>query len=109
MIAAGADGGGLVVSADRITTAWRRGETVYLAEPGRPEVPLGEGKDVALALARNQTYAMWSNDTKIQLWHDGKGETLAEDGAFPALVGQPNGGLVAAWEQKGDIVTQRIR
>jgi len=98
----------LVVSADRITTAWRRGDTVYLAEPGKPEVPLGVGKDVALALSGNQPYAIWSNDTSIQLWHDGQRETLAEGGAFPALVGLPGGSLMAAWEHRGGIVIERV-
>ncbi|HEY1241947.1 MAG TPA: sialidase family protein [Bryobacteraceae bacterium] len=103
------DGGGMVVSGERMISAWRRGDTVYLAEPGKPEVPIGDGKDVALALAGNQPYAIWSNDTKIQLWHDGRIETLAESGAFPALVGLRDGSLIAAWEHQREIITRRMR
>ena len=102
------DGGGLVISAQQIVTAWRRGDTIYLAEPGKAELRLGIGKDVALAVSGNQPYPIWSNDTRIQLWHDGMLETLAESGAFPTLLGLP-GGLMAAWEHRGGIVTRRMR
>ena len=104
------DGGGLVVSGGEITTAWRRGETVYLAEPGRPEVPLGEGKDVALAVAKK------SDLCDVVKWHQDPAYGMTarwrhspKMAAFPALVGQPEGSLVAAWEHNGEIVTQRIR
>ena len=102
------DGGGLVVSADRITTAWRRGDTVYLAEPGEPEIPLGRGNDVALAMSRNRPYVIWSNDSRIELWEEGRLATLAQSGAFPAITASPDGSLVAAWEENGQIVTTRL-
>ena len=102
------DGGGLAVAGEHITTVWRRGDTVYMDEPGKPEFALGTGKDVALAIGRGGPYAIWSNDTKIQLWHDGKIETLAENGAFPAVIGLADGSLVAAWEDQGEIITKPL-
>lgn len=96
----------MAVSTDTTITAWRRGDTVYLAEPGKQEVPIGAGKDVGLAMSRNRPYTIWSNAGKIELWHDGRIETLAEKGAFPAIAGLPDGSLVAAWEDGGAIITR---
>ncbi len=102
------DGGGLVVSESKIITAWRRGESIYLAEPGKPETPMGTGKDVALAISGNRPYAIWSKDTKIEFWHEGRVEPLAETGSFPAIASLPGGDLLAAWEDGGAIVIRRF-
>jgi hypothetical protein len=102
------DGGGLAVSANRTVTAWRRGENVFLAEPGRPETQIGSGKDVALALGGDRTYVIWNNGTAIELWAGGKIEVLSRTGAFPALLSLPQGGVLAAWEEDGGIRIRRL-
>ncbi len=102
------DGGGLAVSAGRTITAWRRGENVFLAEPGKQETLIGAGKDVALAVSRDRIYAIWSNGTKIESWSEDKIDVLSSAGAFPALTDLPDGGVLAAWEENGAIVTRRL-
>ena len=108
------DGGGLVISGGRTFTAWRRGEELFLAEPGHEETRLGTGKDVALAASGGTVRTAWSSGNKIQLWTNGKTEVLSEAGGFPALVSLPDGAslpagsAVAAWEEHGAIVTRRL-
>jgi len=74
------------ISANRIVTAWRRGENVFLAEPGHPETQIGAGKDMALALVGDRTYVAWTNGKAIELWSGGKTEVLSKTCAFPALL-----------------------
>lgn len=46
------DGGGLAVSGSSIFTAWRREHSLFLDQPGEPEIPLGKGPMWPLRLAR---------------------------------------------------------
>jgi hypothetical protein len=102
------DGGGMVVSGKRIITAWRRGEQIYFDEPGQPEEKMGAGKDVAIAVSRTKLYAIWSSGGGIVVWNADKITELAKSGAYPALTPLPNGGVIAAWEENGSIVTRRL-
>jgi len=102
------DGGGLAVSPSRILTAWRRESSLFLAEPGRPERLIGTGKDIALALAGNRTFAAWVDGTRVEAWIDGKLQQLSDAGAFPSLCGLPDGGVLAAWEENGAIRIRRL-
>jgi len=103
------DGGGLAASANRILTAWRRADSVFLAEPGLPERRIAVGKDVALALSGGHTYLIWSDGPKLESWTDGKIAELSVEGAFPTLTNLPRGGVLAAWEEHGGIQTRRLR
>jgi hypothetical protein len=100
------DGGGLAVSAWRILTAWRRDADVFLAEPGQPELRLGRGKDVALALSGGRTYVAWVNGSDVEVWIDGDMERLSTGGSFPTLLSLPGGKALAAWEE-GDAIQIR--
>ena len=102
------DGGGLAISSSKILTAWRRETNVFLAEPGQPEKQIGAGKDIALALSGETAYVAWVDGTKVQTWINGKLEQLTENGAFPALLGLPGGGALAAWEENGAIQVRRL-
>jgi hypothetical protein len=102
------DGGGLVASGKQVFTAWRRGEQVYLDEPGKAEKPMGSGKDVAIAVSQGRLYAIWTSGGGIVAWTADKSIELAKSGAFPTLTGLPEGGVLAAWEDNGAIVTRRL-
>ncbi len=102
------DGGGLAVAPSKIVTAWRRDTNIFLAEPGQPEKQIGAGKDVALALSGGHTYASWVNGSKVQVWTDGKLETLSNAGAFPSLASLPGDGVLAAWEDHDGIQIRRL-
>ena len=99
------DGGGLARRGKSLVTAWRRDETVYLDDPGQPEVALGEGKDVALALSPKGPYVAWVSKSGIEV-HAPSEKTpvcLSPTGSFPALANLPNGSVLAAWEEDGQI------
>jgi hypothetical protein len=102
------DGGGLVVSGKRIVTAWRRAEDIYLDEPGQPEKRLGTGKDVAIAMSRGEVYVIWTSTGGTVSWASDKTTILSQSGAFPALTSLTNGGVLAAWEEDGAIMTRRL-
>jgi hypothetical protein len=102
------DGGGLAVSPGKILTAWRRDGNIFLAEPGKPEQPVGAGKDVALALSGAHAYALWSNGATLEAWTGGKVSLLSSAGAFPSLCPLPDGGVLASWEENGVIEIHRL-
>jgi BNR repeat-like domain len=104
------DGGGLLYAGGQFSSAWRRGEDVFLSTPDKPETKIGEGVDIALAESAGRSFVAWQKAGKVEVWTAGKTETLAErGGGFPALVGLSGGGLLAAWEADGAISTRRVR
>jgi hypothetical protein len=81
---------------------------IFMAEPGKPETKLGEGKDVAIATSQNKIYALWVKGTQLVAWVDGKTEVLADKAAMPALTAIPTGGVLAAWEENGGLSVRRL-
>ena len=102
------DGGGIAHQGARTVTAWRRQEEIFLDEPGKPEVKLGDGKDVALAAGSDRVAAVWVKGSQLQAWISGKTQVLAEQAAFPSIVALPGGGFLAAWEENGAISIRRL-
>jgi hypothetical protein len=104
------DGGGLAVRNGEITAAWRREHDVYLAEPGKPEVKLSAGVDVALAANGQGAYVAWTTPQGIEAHVPGTAAPvhLSKAGAFPALVALPDGGILAAWEENNAISFHRF-
>ena len=105
------DGGGLAVRDGQIASAWRREHDIYLAAPGKPEVKVGSGMDVAFGANAKGFYVAWTTPTGIALHGPGasNAEQVSATGAFPALVALPDGGMLLAWEEKdGTITTTRL-
>jgi hypothetical protein len=104
------DGGGVGVRNGKIATAWRRDHDVYLAEPGKPEIKVGTGMDVALGANNQGFYVLWSTPAGIEMHVPNamKPTHLSDVGAFPAIVTLPDGGMLAAWEENGAIATARF-
>jgi hypothetical protein len=102
------DGGGLLYIHGQLVSAWRRGDDVYISTPDAPETRIGAGVDIALAASGDRTYIAWQKAGKVSVWASHGGiETLAESGGgFPALAGLADGGILAAWEANGTIVTR---
>lgn len=101
------DGGDLTHVNGRPVSVWRRNDDVFTAEPGKPEVKIGKGHDVAAAGRGKNLYAVWVREGKLTLWADGKTEVIGEDAVFPAIAALPNGGAIVAWEQSGSITLHR--
>ena len=104
------DGGGLVISHNRVVTAWRRGHEIFLASPGDKETAIGEGVDVSIAAGANGVYAVWSTPAGIRALRPEKAEPIAlsTKGSFPNVVALPNGSSLAAWEADDKIVIQPL-
>jgi hypothetical protein len=104
------DGGGLVVRDGKVASAWRREHDIYLAAPGKPELKLGSGQDVALGANSQGLYVVWSTSSGIALHAPGAAtpSQLSSAGAFPAIVALPDGGILVAWEENGSIATARL-
>jgi hypothetical protein len=104
------DGGGMAPDSGDIATAWRREHNVFLARPGQAERDLGPGQDIALAEGRKGPAAIWVSGKAVRLLEPGaaSARTIAENGAFPAIVALPDGSVLAAWEEDGAIATRRI-
>jgi hypothetical protein len=93
------DGGGLVHAGAKTVTVWRRMDEIFMAEPGKPESKIGEGKDIALAAGAVNIYAAWIKGDRLVLWASGKQEIIASHAAFPNLTALPGGGALLAWEE----------
>jgi hypothetical protein len=103
------DGGGIVISQNRIVTAWRREHEVFLDSPGQTEVGLGEGIDVAIAAGPKGVYVAWATPNGIRMLLPGTKEPVevSQKGTFPDIVPLPDGGALVAWEDDGTLRIQR--
>jgi hypothetical protein len=104
------DGGGVALRNGEIVSAWRREHDIYLAHPGKPEVKLGSGMDVALAVNAKGEYVVWnSNKAIVAMLPGGTAPVrLSDTGAFPTILALPDGAMLAAWEEDGSIATRRL-
>lgn len=86
------DGGDLSADASgNITTVWRRQLEVYMAEPSKPEVKLGNGRTpVILQISKGQVVA-WHQDGHIQFRSpDGQKTFTLGNGQYPKLALSPD-------------------
>lgn len=99
------DGGGFTVDHGQVTSAWRRDDTVFLANNDQSETPIGKGKDVALAKTSRGVFVAWSNGEALDLLKPGAAQPapLTPHGSFVNLVALPSGDALAAWETNGTI------
>jgi hypothetical protein len=104
------DGGEFAVDRGEVISAWRRDDTVFLAEDGRAEKPIGKGKDVALAKGKSGIFVAWSQAEGLRILTPGaeKPSELSSHGAFVDLLALPDGTVLAAWEANGSIQVKRI-
>jgi len=105
------DGGVLAIEGDHVITAWRREGNIFLAEPGKAEIKVGVGKDVAIAHGKKGVYSAWSNGAGLEILAPGASAPvlLSSEGAYVSLVGLPDGNVLAAWETHNSIDTKRVQ
>lgn len=105
------DGGGFVVADDKVTSAWRRENAIYLSEEGKPERAVGTGKDVAIARNSKGPYLAWTQEGNIVALTPGAKDPamIGKDGGFAALLAMPDGSVLTAWESQGAIETRVLR
>lgn len=102
------DGGGLAVRDGQIASAWRREHDIYLAAPGKPEIKVGNGMDVAFAASAKGYYVAWTTPAGIAVYGPNGVSQVSATGTFPALAALPDGGMLVAWEENGTIATARM-
>lgn len=103
------DGGGIAATSHGIVTVWRREHSLFLARPGQPETEIGTGTDVAVAAGPHGVYAIWSTPESIEILIPGEKipQATGVKGAYPAIAAL-EGHVIAAWENDGKIVVQRV-
>jgi hypothetical protein len=102
------DGGALAIdAAGRVTTVWRREETLYATEAAGPERMLAPGRNAAAAATRSGTHVVWTDGKAVMRKRPSAAapEMIAPDGGFPAITAAGDG-VVLAWEANGTIVVQ---
>ena len=77
---------------------------------GALQIGLGQGVDVSLAAASKGVYAVWSSQAGLKALLPGRSApvAVAPRGAFPSVVGLPDGRALAAWEEDGKIVVHPL-
>jgi hypothetical protein len=70
------DGGGLIVQAGKLVSAWRRDGDIFLAQPGTQEQRIGTGKDVSIANNGKGLYVAWSNGPHLEILYPGANEPV---------------------------------
>jgi len=104
------DGGALAVDQDgRVTTLWRREETLFTSEAEGPEKSWASGRNPAAATTRRGVYAAWTDAKAVWLRRPAvaQPEVIAEDGGFPSLAALDDGSVIVAWESSGVIVVRQ--
>lgn len=96
------DGGGMTVPAvgGAIDVVFRRGDTIYVDEPGEPEVEIAKGKNPTVA----GSHIFWTSPDGLHAEREkGKPMLLDPKGAYPAAAFDGTR-TFAAWESGGHIV-----
>ena len=104
------DGGGMALDGDDApTTAWRREQTIYLANPGHTERAVGTGVNPAIAQGRDGVYVAWNTAQGLSLLRPGRTAPILIDarGRFAALAAHP-GDVVIAYERGAESVVHPV-
>ncbi len=102
------DGGSVGEFHGDVITLWRREGGLFLARPdGQAEQLLASGKNPAIALRQEGYYAIWSTPEGLMAKVPGSpAYVLSKSGSYPVISSQ--GAVVAAWEDNGRIVSERL-
>lgn len=103
------DGGAFTVTNNKVTSAWRRESSIYLATPGQAEQLLGPGKDVTMASTPRGHYAAWTHEGNVVFAQSAQTKPqILGPGAFVSLLALPSGQVLAAWESGTAIETRLL-
>lgn len=98
------DGGSLAIDNNgNLQTVWRRQGKIFLCEPGKPEIELGEGKGCTMELiGEKKVYAWTEKGEVICLLPGGKKELLGK-GQQPIIKIMNDKQIICIWEDEKQI------
>lgn len=104
------DGGAVSMDEDgRVGTTWRRENSVFYSEPGKPERRIGEGRASTMLKTAKGNYFAWQQGSQIVLLTPDKLDSeIIGGGAFPRLAATSEGPVICVWESEGQIVAKKI-
>jgi hypothetical protein len=105
------DGGDLSADASgNITTVWRRQLEVYMAEPSKPEVKLGNGRTPVILQTSKGRVVAWHQDGHIQFRSpDGQKTFTLGNGQYPKLALSPDKkAVLCVYELNGQIMVKSL-
>jgi hypothetical protein len=99
------DGGGVMVDqSNLIRTTWQREGIVYYAEPGKPEVYIGKGRNCAIAgNDANTVLTFQDNDIVKSVMLKNKNEIVLGKGGFLKAAELSGNKVIYVWEQDNQI------
>lgn len=105
------DGGDLSADASgKLTTVWRRQLDIYMAEPSKPEVKLGNGRTpVILQTAKGNAIA-WQQENSIQFRSpDGLKTSSLGNGQYPKLaLAKDQKAAICTFEREGHVIVTSV-
>ncbi|MBO0947699.1 exo-alpha-sialidase [Fibrella sp. HMF5405] len=102
------DGGGLALTpSGNPTTVWRRENTLYTCQPGKPETPLATGQNVTLASGPAGNVMAWDENGTVWLQHGSNVPVALGKGKMPSLA-LSGKSTVCVWEADGQIMKEAI-
>ncbi len=98
------DGGGITVSEEGwVQTVWRRQGKLFMAEPGKREKEIGDGKGATIASVNGQNVYAWSEKGNIIcLLPTGEKQDLGK-GSLPVIKTIDNKTAICIWDNKTTI------
>ena len=100
------DGGSVFTSGDTFTTIWQRAGSVFLAQPGSPEIPLGPGTQPVAATLGSATHIFFQRGPDLIATRLSASVAPtppaphAQQARFPSLLALPDGrAILLAYEQ----------
>jgi hypothetical protein len=93
------DGGSLVVDARGSPfTVWNRKGTIYSCEPGKREIPLGQGRGCTMTIANGRKIYAWVENNHVTVMTPNGTKKIIGTGHSPALKAVGNDSVLCVWE-----------
>ncbi|MEZ0538902.1 exo-alpha-sialidase [Fibrella arboris] len=102
------DGGGLTLTqSGQPTTVWRRENTLYTCQPGKPEKALAIGQNVTITNGPAGNTMAWDEGGTVWLQQNGTVSVAVGKGKMPSLAisGQS---AICVWEADGQVMMEAI-
>jgi hypothetical protein len=103
------DGGGIFLDSQHmIHTAWQRDGNIFYAQPSKPEVQIGQGRNCRVSGAKDLIIS-WKDGADLKVKHLSSGrETTVGTGSYIETIALADQKFLCVWEDKGKIHFRKI-